>query len=126
MKRLLFAFLVLCLLFVYNYYSEKYVLDYCSSVGFRLEDCANEIKEEKYSQAESTVSKILTEWEKKDIILSVFIGDSSIIEPQKSIISIYNSLGDKNYSYCLFAIRECQGYFHEIYENTQTNLGNVL
>ena len=126
MKRLVFAFLVLSLLFVYNYCSEKYVLDYCSSVNFRLEDCANEIKEEKYSQAKNTVSEILIDWEKNDIILSVFIGDDSIIEPQKSIISLYQSLNDGNYSYCLFSIRECQGYFHEIYENTQTNLGNIL
>ncbi len=126
MKRLVFAFLVLGILFAYNYYSEKYVLDYCSGVYYRLEDCAKEIKEEKYSQAKSTVSEILIEWEENDIILSVFIGDDSIIEPQKSIISLYQSVNDENYSYCLFALRECQGYFHEIYENTQTNLGNIL
>ncbi len=126
MKRLVFAFLVLSLLFIYNYYSEKYVLDYCSELYYRLEDCAKEIKEEKYSQAKSTVSEILIDWEENDIILSVFIGDGSIVEPQKSIISLYQSVSDENYSYCLFAIRECQGYFHEIYENTQTNLGNVL
>lgn len=126
MKRLIFSFLVLCTFLLYNYCSEKYVLDYCTKIDSILEICAEEIKEEKYSQAQGTVSILLNDWENNDIILSVFIGDNSIIEPQKSIISIYRSLGDENYSYCLFAIRECQGYFHEIYENTQTNLGNVL
>lgn len=126
MKRLVFSFLVLCLLFVYNYCSEKYVLDYCSEIYAELDICATEIKEENYSQAKSTVSKILNDWEQNDILLSVFIGDDSIIEPQKSIISLYQSINDENYSYCLLALRECQGYFHEIYENTQTNLGNVL
>ncbi len=126
MKRLVFSFVVLCLLFIYNYYSEKYVLDYCTALDHTLEKCANELKEEKYSLAKETANELMENWEKNDILLSVFIGDNSVVEPQKSIISVYGSIHDGNYSYCLLSIRECQGYIHEICENTQTNLANVL
>ena len=126
MKRLVFSFIMICIMVAYNYFSEKYILDYCKEVDSILETCAEKIKEKNYSQAESTVSELLDNWENNDILLSVFIGDGSIVEPQKCIISIYNSFADENYSYCLLAIRECQGYFHEISENTQTNLSNVL
>ena len=126
MKRLVFSFVVLCLLFVYNYYSEKYILDYCTELNSTLEKCATRLKEEKYSSAKDTADELMKSWEKNDIILSVFIGDGSVVEPQKSIISVYRSLNDENYDYCLLAIRECQGYIHEIKENTQTNLANIL
>ena len=126
MKRLLFSFLVLCLLFVYSYYTEKYVLDYCTYLDSTLEKCATELREEKYSSAEKTADELMKSWEKNDIILSVFIGDSSVVEPEKSIISLYGSFADKNYSYCLLAVRECQGYIHEICESTQTNFANIL
>ncbi|MBO5937331.1 MAG: DUF4363 family protein [Clostridia bacterium] len=126
MKRLIVSFAVLSLLFVYNYYSEKYVLDYCSYLDSTLERCADELKEKKYSSAENTADELMKSWEKNDIILSVFIGDSSVVEPEKSIISLYGSIGDKNYSYCLLAVRECQGYIHEICESTQTNFANIL
>lgn len=126
MKRLFFSFLILTLLFTYNYYSEKYVINYCNEINSILESCAQSIKEEKHSQAKRAVSELLKSWEKNDILLSVFIGDSSVTEPEKCIISIYHNLNDKNYSYCLTAIRECQGYFHEMSENTQTSFGRVL
>ncbi len=126
MKRLVFSFIVMCILFTYNYFSEKYVLDYCEEIDSLLESCARLIKEEKHSQAESAVSELLENWEENDVLLSVFIGDSSVVEPQKSITSIYHSLNDKNYSYCLLTIRECQGYFRKISESTQTTPGSVL
>ena len=126
MKRLIVSFLALCLLFVYNYYSEKYVLDYCSYLDSTLEKCGAQLREEKYSSAEKTADELMKSWEKNDIILSVFIGDSSVVEPEKSIISLYGSFADKNYSYCLLAVRECQGYIHEICESTQTNFANIL
>ena len=126
MKRLILSFTVLCLLFVYNYFSEKYVLDYCTSLDNSLNECATQIKIKKYSSAKESANELIKNWEKYDSILSVFIGDGAVIEPQKSIISIYSSINDENYSYCLIAIRECQGYIHEIAENTQTNFANIL
>lgn len=126
MKRLIFSFVVFCLLFIYNYYSEKYVLDYCTKLESTLEKCAADLREKKYSSAKETADELMDSWEKNDIILSVFIGDESVVEPQKSIISIYHSIDDENYDYGLLAIRECQGYIHEIKENTQTNPANVL
>jgi uncharacterized protein (DUF1015 family) len=126
MKRLIFSLVVLCLLFVYNYFSEKYVLDYCTKLESTLGKCAADLIEEKYSSAKETADELMNSWEENDILLSVFIGDGSVVEPQKSIISIYHSIKDENYDYCLLAIRECQGYIHEIKENTQTNPANVL
>ena len=126
MKRLIFSFTVICILFIYSYYSEKYVLDYCTKLDGTIEKCAAQLREEKYSSAKETADELMDSWEKNDILLSVFIGDDSVVEPQKSIISIYHSIKDKNYDYCLLALRECQGYIHEIKENTQTNLANVL
>lgn len=126
MKRLAVSFTVLCFLFVYNYFSEKYVLDYCTALDSTLEKCATQIKEKKYSSAKETADELMKNWEKNDIILSVFIGDGAVVEPQKSIISVYYSVNDENYSHSLITIRECQGYLHEVCENTQTNLANVF
>ena len=126
MKRLLFSFVLICILIVYSYFTEKYVIDYCSYLDNTLQKCADELKEEKYSSAKETADELMDSWEKNNILLSVFIGDDSVVEPQKSIISIYHSIKDENYDYCLLALRECQGYIHEIKENTQTNLANVL
>ena len=126
MKRLTFAFCILLILSIYNWYAEKYILDFCDEISYILESCANEIKEEKYSQAESTVSKLYNLWEENDVIMSVFIGDDTVIEPQESITSIRLNIEDKNYKQCLVSIRECQGYIHEITENNRTSFGNVL
>ena len=126
MKRLCFAFLVLLSLGLYMLFTEIYVLKFCDNLGGLLEICATEISQEKYSQAESTVSKLYDLWEEKDDVLSVFIGDDSVIEPRKSIVSILLSLQDENYEECLINIRECQGYIHDIKENNSTNLSNIL
>ena len=126
MKRLTFAFCILLALSFYNYYAERYVIDFCSEIDGILETCAIQISEKNYSQAESTVSRLYDLWEDKDVIISVFIGDDSVIEPQKCIVTIRTSLKDENYEECLISIRECQGYIHEIVENNRTNLGNVL
>ena len=126
MKRLVFSFVVLCILFVYNYYSEKYVLDYCRKLDSTLQKCANELIEKNYSSAKETADELINNWENNNILLSVFIGDGSVVEPEKSIITIYHSINDKNYDYCLLAVRECQGYINEISKNTETNPANVL
>lgn len=126
MKRLALAFTILILLIIYTFFSEKFVEDFCMQVDSVLQECADSIIEEKYSRAESNVSKLYDLWEENDILMSVFIGDDSVIEPQKSIITIKNSLEDENYEECLVNIRECQGYMHYIIENNLVNLGNVL
>ena len=126
MKRLALAFTILILLIIYTFFSEKFVEDFCMQVDSVLQECADSIIEEKYSRAKSNVSKLYDLWEENDILMSVFIGDDSVIEPQKSIITIKNSLEDENYEECLVNIRECQGYLHYIIENNRVNLGNVL
>ena len=126
MKRLLFSFVLICILIVYSYFTEKYVIHYCSYLDNTLQKCADELKEEKYSSAKETADELMDSWEKNNILLSVFIGDDSVTEPQKSITNIYCSIYDENYSHCLLSIRECQGYIHEISENNHTNLANVL
>ncbi len=126
MKRLSFAFIILLLLVFYSIYAEFYVINFCDNLSGLLENCAGEISQEKYSQAESTVSKLYNIWEEKDDILSVFIGDDSVVEPRKSIVSILLALQDENYDECLINIRECQGYIHDIKENNSTNLSNIL
>ena len=126
MKRLLASFVVLSLIFAYNLFSEKYVLNYCKKLTANLEECADNIKDKNYLQAKNNVTKLLDSWQKRDTFLSVIVGDEALIEPQKSIISIYYCLEDENYDDCLQGIRECQGYIREIYDNTRTNLGNVM
>ena len=126
MKRLALAFTILILLIIYTFFSEKFVEDFCMQMDSVLQECADSITEEKYSRAKSKVSKLYDLWEENDILMSVFIGDDSVIEPQKSIITIKNSLEDENYEECLVNIRECQGYLHCIIENNRVNLGNVL
>lgn len=126
MKRLICSFVILGLLFYYNLFSERYVLKLCEDLDKKLEMCADCIKEKDLSSAESHVSELLSFWQEKDTLLSVFIGDGALIEPQKSVISIYYCLLDKNYESCLQGIRECQGYIREIYDNTRTNPGNVM
>ena len=126
MKRLCVSFLILLSLSLYNLYAEYYVLNLCDELIEILENCAEDIRQEKYSQAESAVSKLYDFWEEKDDILSVFIGDDSVIEPRKSIVSILLSIRDGNFDECLINIRECQGYFHDIKENNSTNLSNIL
>lgn len=126
MKRLALAFSLLLILIMYTLFSEKYVLGLCEDVDSILQECALLITQEKYSQAESTVSKLYNLWEENDILLGVIIGDDAVKEPQKNIVSIRLSLADKNYGECLIAIRECQGYIHEISENNRTSLYNLL
>lgn len=126
MKRLCIAGVILIILCLYTLYAEIYVISFCDELNVMLEDCASMISEEKYSQAESTVSKLYNIWEEKDDILSVFIGDASVVEPRKSIVSIMLSLNDGNFDECLINIRECQGYIHDIKENNSTNLSNIL
>ena len=91
-----------------------------------LQECAVSITEEKYSRAKSNVSKLYDLWEENDILMSVFIGDDSVVEPRKTIVSIILSLQDENFDECLINIRECQGYIHDIKENNSTNLRNIL
>ena len=126
MKRLISAFCLLSVLIFYNWFAERYTIDFCRKLDAVLETCSAQIKEKNYSQAESTVSKLYNLWEENDIILGVFIGDDSVVEPQKTIISIQLSLRDENYEKCLISIRDCQGCLHEIIENNSTNFGNVL
>ena len=102
------------------------MLNLCDELSVLLENCAEDIIQEKYSQAKSSASKLYDTWEEKDDILSVFIGDDSVIEPRKSIVSILLSIRDGNFDECLINIRECQGYFHDIKENNSTNLSNIL
>lgn len=126
MKRLIASFVILCLLFAYNLFTEKYVLDFCDSLNESLEICAENIKSKNLTLAEKNITAMLISWQKKDTFLSVIVGDEALIEPQKSIVSIYYCLLDKNYDSCLQGIRECQGYIREICDNTRTNLGNVM
>ena len=126
MKRLCVAFIILLSLSIYNIFAEVYVINLCDELTVILENCANNIIDKKYSQAESSVSSLYDIWEEKDDILSVIIGDNSVIEPRKSIVSILLSLRDGNFDECLINIRECQGYIHDIKENNTTNLSNIL
>ena len=126
MKRLCASFFILLTLSLYAFFAEMYVLNFCNELSTLLENCAIEIHQEKYSLAESTVSKLYDIWEEKDDTLSVFIGDDSVVEPRKTIISIILSLQDENFDECLINIRECQGYIHDIKENNSTNLSNIL
>lgn len=126
MKRLALAFSVLLILILYTFFSEKYVLTFCNNIDNLLHDCASLITDEKYSQAESSVSKLYDTWEKSDEFLSIIVGDDTVREPQKTIVSIKLSFEDKNYEECLITIRECQGYIHEIAESNRTNLYNLL
>ena len=126
MKRLALAFSILLILILYTWFAEKFVLNFCKEIDTMLETCATEILEEKYSQAMSTVSNLYDSWEENDILMSILIGDSSVVEPQKSIVAIYMSFKDENYDECLVTIRECQGYVHEIIESNRTSFGNVL
>ena len=126
MKRLILAFIILSILITYTFFSERFVNNFCSQATAVLEECALNITEEKYSHAESNASKLYDMWEENDILMSVLIGDDSVVEPQKSIVAILMSLKDENYDECLVTIRECQGYLHEITENNRTTLGNVL
>lgn len=126
MKRLTSAFLLLLILCLYTYFSERYVLNLCHELDSLLETCATQIAQEEYSRAEITVNKLYSIWEEKDDILSVFIGDSSVTEPRKNIVTIQLSLKDENFQECMVNIRECQGYIHDIAENSSTGLINVL
>ena len=126
MKRMAMAFALLFILILYTFFSEKYVLNFCQSIDGMLKECALLISQEKYSQAESTVSKLYDVWEENDELLSVIIGDDTVKDPQKNIVSIRLSLSDGNYDECLVTIRECQGYIHEISENNRTDLYNLL
>ncbi len=126
MKRLIMSLILLGLFFGYNLFSERYVLEYCKEIDSSLEICADCIKAKNFSLAEDTINNLLYSWQKKDTFLSIIIGDEALIEPQKTIISIYYCLLDGNYDSCLMDIRECQGHIREIYDNTRTNLGNVM
>lgn len=126
MKRLSLAFSVLLILVLYTFFAEKYVLDFCNDVDGILHDCALLITDEKYPQAQSTVSKLYDMWESNDEFLSIIVGDDTVREPQKSIVSIRLSFEDENYEECLITIRECQGYIHEISENNRISLFNLL
>lgn len=126
MKRLALAFSLLLILILYTFFSEKYVLSLCNDIDSALRDCALLITEEKYSQAEKAVSNLYNMWESNDVWLSIIIGDESVKEPEKNIVSIRLSLNDKNYEECLITIRECQGYIHEISEKNRMSLYNLL
>ena len=126
MKRLALAFSLLLILLLYTFFSEQYILDFCQKADLILQESALLIADKKYSQAEDAVSKLYDIWEEKDVIMSVFLGDECVVEPQKSVVAILTSFEDKNYKECLISIRECQGYVHEIIENNRTSLGNVL
>ena len=126
MKRLILAFGLICILISYSLLTEKFILSFCDNINDTLQICADLIAEEKYSQAEHAVSMLYNIWEEKDDIMSAFIGDDSVVEPRKSIVSILLSLKDGNYDECLINIRECQGYIHDISENNSTNLSNIL
>ena len=76
--------------------------------------CAENIKSKNLTQADKNITALLISWQKNDTFLSVIVGDEALIEPQKSIVSIYYCLLDKNYDSCLQGIRECQGYIREI------------
>ena len=126
MKRLALAFTILLILVIYTFFSERFVNNFCLEINEVLEECAADITEKKYSRARSNVSKLYNMWEENDILMGFLFGDDSVIEPQKSIVIIHRSFEDENYAECLVAIRECQGYVHEIIENNRTSLGNVL
>lgn len=126
MKRIILSFAVLTLLMVYNVFSEGFLIKYCDETLNMLEICAENIKNEAYSEAEVTADKLLDSWEKRNTLLSVIIGDSDISKSYGNIVAIARCLDDTTYEECLSAIRECQGNIREIKEQNRTGLGNVL
>ncbi len=126
MKRIILSFAVLTLLMVYNVFSEGFLIKYCDETLNMLEICAENIKNEAYSEAEVTADKLLDSWEKHNTLLSVIIGDSDISKSYGNIVAIARCLDDTTYEECLSAIRECQGNIREIKEQNRTGLGNVL
>ena len=126
MKRIILSFAVLTLLMVYNVFSEGFLIKYCDETLNMLEICAENIKNEAYSEAEVTAEKLLDSWEKRNTLLSVIIGDSDISKSYGNIVAIARCLDDTTYEECLSAIRECQGNIREIKEQNRTGLGNVL
>ena len=126
MKRIILSFAVLTLLMVYNVFSEGFLIKYCDETLNMLEICAENIKNEAYSEAEVTADKLLDSWEKHNTLLSVIIGDSDISKSYGNIVAIARCLDDTTYEECISAIRECQGNIREIKEQNRTGLGNVL
>lgn len=126
MKRMVVTFIILGVLIVYSVCSENYLVAFCDETYNVLELCGDNIKKEAYAEAEATADKLLDEWEKRNLFLSIIIGDSDISESYSKIVAISRSLKDSLYDDCLMLIRECQGIISEISEENHINIDNIL
>lgn len=126
MKRIVISFIILTALIIYNIYSENYLINFCDDTYVELERCGDNIKKEAYSEAEATADKLLDQWKKRNLVLSVIVGDSEISESYGNIVAISRCLKDGLYNDSLMLIRECQGNISEISEENRINLDNIL
>ena len=126
MKRIIITFIVLSMLIIYNICSEDYLIDFCDMTYETLEICGNNIKKEAYTEVEATADKLLNEWEKRYLLLSIIIGDSDISSSYGKIVAISRCLKDTLYDDCLKLIRECQGNIREISDENRLNFENIL
>ena len=126
MKRMVVTFIILGVLIVYSVCSESYLVDFCDETYNVLEICGDNIKKEAYAEAEATADKLLNEWEKRNLFLSIIIGDSAVSESYGKIVAISRCLKDSLYDDCLMLIRECQGIISETGEENRINLDNIL
>lgn len=126
MKRTVISFIILTALIIYNIYSENYLINFCDDTYVELESCGDNIKKEAYSEAEATADKLLYKWEKRNLLLSIIVGDSDISESYSKIVAISRCLKDALYDDCLVLIRECQGSISEISEENRLHFDNIL
>ena len=126
MNRIIISFTILAILVAYGIYSENYLVNFCDESYRDLEICGDNIKKEAYGEAEAVADKLLDKWEKRNLLLSVIVGNSDISESYSEIVAISRCLKDALYDDCLMLIRECQGNISEISEENKLNFNNIL
>lgn len=126
MKRIWGALFIGGLLFCLSFLGGNYIISTCKDINAGLEACADRIMAQEYIEAEKISGDLLSLWRKKTTLLSVVLGDSTLLMPSSDIFAIYHTIGDKNYQSALVLIRECQGYFEDIIDSERLSFGNIL
>lgn len=126
MKRILGALFIGGILFCLSFFGGNYITYTCKDINDSLEVCADKIMAQEYIEAKRISGDLLFLWRKKNALLSVVLGDSTLLMPSNDIFAIYRTIGDENYQSALVLIRECQGYFEDIIDSERLSFGNIL
>lgn len=126
MKRILCALFIGGVLFCLSFFGGNYIASTCKGINDSLEVCADKIMAQEYIEAKKISGDLLFLWRKKTALLSVVLGDSTLLMPSSDIFAIYRTIGDGNYQSALVLIRECQGYFEDIIDSERLSFGNIL